>query len=215
MCEQKFEQEQNPLTPGRKILWIVAPEDEERISADISAFLENYQVRIVYNNLRTCDEISEWERTRCDTPEAILSQIEELQPGDCYILDSLELVCRPGKADFNTELVSFGKKLFQLASSCGVDCMIVAFKRSRKVMEKLQLPMPTYLLELQAAADIDWELRLLLELQAAEKAVIVFEDEQLLLPSLTVVEPVQLYLQVSGHKYKIANRSTTFKTGEE
>ena len=195
MCEQKFEQQQNPLTPGRKILWIVAPEDEKRISADLSAFLENFQGRIVYNNLRSCDEFPEWERTCCDTPEAILSQIEELQPGYCYILDSLELVCRPGKADFNSELVSFGKKLFQLASSCGVDCMIVAFKRSRKVMEKLQLPMPTYLLELQAAADI-----------------IVLEDEP---SSPDVVEPVQLYLQVSGHKYKITNQSTTFKTGEK
>ena len=213
MCEQKFEQEQDPLTPGRKILWIVAPEDEKRISADLSAFLENFQGRIVYNNLRSCDEITEWERTCCDTPEAILSQIEELQSGDCYILDCLELVRRPGKADFNSELVSFGKKLFQLASSCGVDCMIVAFKHSRKVMEELQLPMKTWLQELQAAADIDWELRSLLALQAAEKAGIVFEDE--LLPSLTVVEPVQLYLQVSGHKYKIANQSTTFKTGEE
>ena len=91
--------------------------------------------------------------------------------------------------------------------------MIVAFKHSRKVMEELQLPMKTWLQELQAAADIDWELRSLLALQAAEKAGIVFEDE--LLPSLTVVEPVQLYLQVSGHKYKIANQSTTFKTGEE
>ena len=43
MCEQKFEQEQNPLTPGSKILWIVAPENEKRISADLSAFLENFQ----------------------------------------------------------------------------------------------------------------------------------------------------------------------------
>ena len=171
--------EQTPLTPGKKILWIVAPEDEKRISADISAFLENYQGWIVYNNLRTCDEIPDWwERTRCDTPEAILSQIEELQPGDCYILDSLELVCRPGKADFNSELVSFDKKLFQLASSCGVDCMIVAFKRSRKVMEKLQLPMPTYLLELQAAADI------------------VFEDATLQPSSPAVGDLFQLHLQI-------------------
>ena len=206
MCEQKFEQEQDPLTPGRKILWIVAPEDEKRISADLSAFLENFQGRIIYNNLRSCDEIPEWERTCCDTPEAILSQIEELQSGDCYILDCLELIRRPGKADFNSELVSFGKKMFQLASACGVDCMIVALKHS-------QNPMKTYLLELQAAADIDWKLRLLLELQAVGKAGIVFEDE--LLPSLTVVEPVQLHLQVSDHKYKIANQSTTFKTGDE
>ena len=139
MCEQKIEQEQNPLTPGKTILWIVAPEDEKRISGDLSAFLENFQGQIVYNNLRTCDEIPEWERTCCDTPEAILSQIEELQSGDCYILDCLELVRRPGKADFNAELVSFGKKLFQLASSHGVCCLIVAFRRSRKVMEKLQL----------------------------------------------------------------------------
>ena len=197
MCEQKFEQEQNPLTPGRKILWIVAPEDEERISADLAAFLENFQGRIVYNNLRSCDEITEWERTCCDTPEAILSQIEELQSGDCYILDSLELVCRPGKADFNSELVSFGKKLFQLASFCGIDCMIVAFKRSRKVMEKLRLPMKTWLQELKAAADI------------------VFEDESLQPSSPADVEPVQLYLQVSGYKYKIVNQSTTFKTGEK
>ena len=197
MCEQKFEQEQNPLTPGKKILWIVSPETEKRISADLSAFLEIFPGWIVYNNLRSCDEIPEWERTCCDTPEAILSQIEELQSGDCYILDSLELVCRPGKADFNSELVSFGKKLFQLASSCGVDCMIVAFKRSRKAMERLQLPMQTYLQELKAAADI------------------VFEDESLQPSSPAVVEPVQLHLQVSGHKYKIANQSTTFKTGEE
>ena len=196
MCEQKFEQEQNPLTPGRKILWIVAPEDEKRISADLAAFLENFQGRIVYNNLRSCDEIPEWERTLCDTTETIFSQIEDLQSGDCYILDSLEVVCRPGKADFNSERVSFGKKLFQLASFCGIDCMIVAFKRSRKVMETLQLPMQTWLQELKAAADI------------------VFEDESLQPSSPAAGEPVQLYLQVSGHKYKIANQSTTFKTGE-
>ena len=199
MCEQKFEQEQNPLTPGKKILWIVAPEAEKRIGADLSAFLENFPGRIVYNNLRSCDEIPvpEWERTRCDTPETILSQIEDFQSGDCYILDSLELVCRPGKADFNSELVSFGKKLFQLASSCGVDCMIVAFKRSRKVMEKLRLPMKTWLQELKAAADI------------------IFEDESLQPSSPAAGEPIQLHLQVSDHKYKIANQSTTFKTGEE
>ena len=142
MCEQKFEQEQNPPTPGKKILWIVGPEDAMHISKDLPGMLNLAGVhsgRVVYNNMRSCDETPEWERTCCDTPEAILSQIEELQSGDCYILDCLELVRRPGKADFNAELVSFGKKLFQLASSHGVCCLIVAFRRSRKVMEKLQL----------------------------------------------------------------------------
>ena len=197
MCEQKFEQEQNPLTPGRKILWIVAPEDEKRISADLSAFLENFQGRIVYNDLRSCDEVPEWERTRCDTPETILSQIEDLQSGDCYVLDSLELVCRPGKADFNLELVSFGKKLFQLASSSGIDCMIVTFKHTRKAMEKRPLPMPTWLLELQAAADA------------------VFEEKSLQPSSPAVRDPIRLHLHFSDHEYKIINPSNTFETGEE
>ena len=154
MCEQKFEQEQDPPTPGRRILWIGGPEDEEGIGPDLSVFFENARGRIVYNNLRSCDEIPECEKTSCDAPEAIFSQIEELRSGDCYILDCLELVRRPGKADFSSELVSFGTKLFQLASPRGVDCLIVAFKRSRKVMEKLQSPMPTWLQELAADADL-------------------------------------------------------------
>ena len=195
MCEQKFEQEQNPLTPGRKILWIVAPEDEERISADISAFLENYQVRIVYNNLRTCDEIPEWERTRCNTPEAILSQIEDLQSGDCYILDSLQFVYI--ESNSASDLLSFGKKLFQMTTSSGIDCLIVAFCQPGKATRKQPLPKPTWLQELKAAADI------------------VFEDESLQPSSPAAGEPIQLHLQVSGHKYKITNQSTTFKTGEE
>ena len=195
MCEQKFEQEQNPLTPGRKILWIVAPEDEKRISADLSAFLENFPGRIVYNNLRSCDEIPEWERTRCDTPEAILSQIEELQSGDCYILDCLQFVYI--ESNSASDLLSFGKKLFQMTTSSGIDCLIVALHRSGKEAECRHIPVPTWLQELKAAADI------------------VFEDEALQ-PSLSAAgEPIQLHLQVSGHKYKITNQSTTFKTGEE
>lgn len=178
MCEQKFEQEQCPLTPGKKILWFICPEDEQRSSGDLSALLENVQTRIVYNNLRSCDEVTGWENTRCDTPEAIFSRIEDLQSGDCYILDSLELVCCPRKADFNSELVSFGKKLFQRASSCGVDCIIIASKRSQKVMEKLQLPMPSWLQELKAAADI------------------VFEDATLQPSSPAVGDLFQLHLQI-------------------
>ena len=45
MCEQKFEQEQNPLTPGKKILWIVAPEAEKRISGDLPRMLERSRRR--------------------------------------------------------------------------------------------------------------------------------------------------------------------------
>ena len=142
MCEQKYEQEQNPPTPGKKILWIVGPEDAMHISKDLPGMLNLAGVhsgRVVYNNMRSCDETPEWERTSCNTPEGIFSRIKELQSGDCYILDNLELVCCPGKMDFNSELLSFGEKLFRLASSRGVCCLIVALRRSWKEMEELQL----------------------------------------------------------------------------
>ena len=153
MCEQKFEQEQCPLTPGRKILWIVGPEKEEQISGILSAFLENFQGRIVYNNLRSCDEVPEWERTRCDTPETIFSQIEELQSGDCYILDGLQFVYI--ESNSASDLLSFGKKLFQMTTSHGIDCLIVAFRHPEKGTGRPDIPsVPQFLRDLAADADI-------------------------------------------------------------
>ena len=160
MDESKSERtlEQTPLTPGKKILWIVGPEKEEQISADLSAFLENFQWRIVYNNLRSCDEIPGWETTSCNSPEGILARVKELQPGDSYILDNLELIQRPGKSDIDSELLSFGKKLFQLTSSRGVNCMILALRHSRKAMEEVQKPPLTpYQYDLITDTDIFFE----------------------------------------------------------
>lgn len=161
MCEQKFEQQQIPAISGKKILWIIAPGGETHISKDLPVMLKlagSQSDRVVYNVLRSSDEIPGWETTSCNFPEEILARVKELQPGDCYILDNLELIQRPGKSDIDSELLSFGKKLFQLTSSRGVNCMILALRHSRKAMEEVQQPPLTpYQYDLIKDTDIFFE----------------------------------------------------------
>lgn len=198
MCEQKFEQRQDPQIPGKKILWIVGPEREEQISQTLPEMLEScgiHEKRVIYNNLRSKDEFPGWKNPDNRTEAELMQQAHRLSGGDCYILDYLQLV------RFSTDMVTYlsmGKTLFDVASSRGADCLIICLCRSGKVAETLKKPQV-----------YDW-LQVLME-----DADIVFEDESLQPSSPAVVEPVQLHLQVSGHKYKITNQSTTFKTGEE
>ena len=198
MIEQRLEQEQTPQIPGKKILWIAHPENKEQISEALPRILETFELhekRIIYNNLRSKDEFPEWENHNDRTEAELIQQAHQLSAGDCYILDYLQLV------RFSTDMVTYlsmGKALFQAASSRGADCLIICFCRSGKVAEEMKTPR-TY----------DWLQQL------KEEADIVIEDESLPPSSPAVVEPVQLYLQFSGHKYKIVNQSATFKTGEE
>ena len=196
MCEQKFEQEQTPLAPGKKILWIVGTENEEQISQALLKMLESCGIhgkRIIYNNLRSKDEFPGWENPYNQTEAELMLQAHRLSAEDCYVLDYLQLV------RFSTDMVTYlsmGKALFDVASSRGADCLIICLCRSGKGAETLKIPQV-----------YDW-LQVLME-----DADIVFEDEVLQPSSPAVVEPIQLHLQVSGHKYKIANQSTTSKTG--
>ena len=200
MIEQKFEQEQRfeqaplPQSPGKKILWIVGPENEEQISQVLPKMLESCGIhgkRIIYNNLRSKDEFPGWENPDNRTEAELMQQAHRLSAGDCYVLDYLQLV------RFSTDMVTYlsmGKALFQAASSRGADCLIICFRRAGKVAEKMEIQLI-----------YDWLQQL------KEEADIVIEDESLQLSG----ELFQLHLQISGHEYKIINPSKTFSTGEK
>lgn len=140
MIEQKFEQEQTPQTQGKKILWIVGPENEEQISQVLPKMLESCGIhgkRIIYNNLRTKDEFPGWENPDNRTEAELMLQAHLLSAEDCYVLDYLQLV------RFSTDMVTYlsmGKALFQAASSRGADCLIICFRRAEKVAEALKKP---------------------------------------------------------------------------
>ena len=140
MIEQKFEQEQTPQTQGKKILWIVGPENEEQISQVLPKMLEScgiHEKRIIYNNLRTKDEFPGWEKPYNQTEAELMLQAHRLSAEDCYVLDYLQLV------RFSTDMVTYlsmGKALFQAASSRGADCLIICLRRSEKVAEALKKP---------------------------------------------------------------------------
>ena len=147
MIEQKFEQEQRfeqaqlSQTQGKKILWIVDPENEEQISQVLPKMLESCGIhgkRIIYNNLRSKDEFPGWENPDNRTEAELMQQAHRLSEGDCYILDHLQLV--RFSTDMGTDL-SMGKALFQAASSRGADCLIICFCRSEKVVEKKKIPL--------------------------------------------------------------------------
>ena len=92
MCEQKFEQRQDPQIPGKKILWIVGPEWEEQISQTLPEKLEScgiHEKRVIYNNLRSKDEFPGWENPDNRTEAELMQQAQRLSGGDCYILDYL------------------------------------------------------------------------------------------------------------------------------
>jgi len=201
MIEQKFEQEQTPQTQGKKILWIVGPENEEQINQVLPKMLESCGIhgkRIIYNNLRSKDEFPGWEKPDNRTEAELMQQAHRLSAGDCYVLDYLQLVrfSTDTGADLSMgeSLLQMGKNLFQSASSRGADCLIICFRRAEKVAETLKIPQI-----------YDWQQSLI------EDANIVFEDESLQ-PS---GELFQLHLQISGHEYKIINPSKTFSTGEK
>ena len=138
MIEQKFEQEQTPQTPGKKILLIVGPENEEQISQALPKMLESCGIhgkRIIYNNLRTKDEFPGWETPDNRTEAELMQQAHRLSAGDCYVLDYLQLV------RFSTDMVTYlsmGKALLDVASSRGADCLIICFRRSEKVAKALK-----------------------------------------------------------------------------
>ncbi len=153
MIEQKFEQEQRfeqaplPQTPGKKILWIVGPENEEQISQVLPKMLEScgiHEKRIIYNNLRSKDEFPGWENPDNRTEAELMQQAHRLSAGDCYVLDYLQLV--RFSTDMGTDLsmgeslLQMGKNLFQSASSRGADCLIICFRRAEKVAETLKIP---------------------------------------------------------------------------
>jgi len=179
MIEQKLEQEQTPLIPGKKILLIIGPENEDQISQVLPAILEPFgfhEKRIIYNNLRSKDEFPGWENHNDRTEAELMQQAHRLSGGDCYILDYLQLV------RFSTDMVTYlsmGKALFDVASSRGADCLIICLCRSGKVAETLKKPQV-----------YDW-LQVLME-----DADIVFEDESLQPSSPAAGEPIQLHLQV-------------------
>ena len=198
MIEQRLEQEQTPQIPGKKILWIAHPENEEQISEALPKMLESCGIhgkRIIYNNLRSKDEFPEWENHNDRTEAELIQQAHQLSAGDCYILDYLQLV------RFSTDMVTYlsmGKALFDAASSRGADCLIICIRRSGKVAEKKKIPLI-----------YDWQQVLM------EDADIVFEDESMQQPSPAVGELFQLNLVISGHQYKIINPPKTFNTGKE
>ncbi len=146
MIEQKFEQEQRfeqaqlSQTQGKKILWIIDPENEEQISQVLPKMLEScgiHEKRIIYNNLRTKDEFPGWENPDNRTEAELMQQAHRLSEGDCYVLDYLQLI------RFSTDMatyLSMGKALFQATSSRGADCLIICFRRSGKVAEKMKTP---------------------------------------------------------------------------
>ena len=198
MIEQKLEQEQTPLIPGKKILLIIGPENEDQISQVLPAILEPFgfhEKRIIYNNLRSKDEFPGWENHNDRTEAELMQQAHRLSAGDCYVLDYLQLV------RFSTDMVTFlsiGKALFQAASSRGADCLIICFRRAGKVAEKMEIPLI-----------YDWLQDLM------EDADIVLEEESLQPSSPAVGEPFQLHLQISNHQYKITHPSKTSNTGKE
>ena len=201
MIKQKFEQEQTPQTQGKKILWIVGPENEEQISQVLPKMLEScgiHEKRIIYNNLRTKDEFPGWENPDNRTEAELMQQAHRLSEGDCYILDHLQLVRfstdTATDLSMGESLLQMGKNLFQATSSRGADCLIICFRRAEKVAETLKIPLI-----------YDWQQSLI------EDANIVFEDESLQ-PS---GELFQLHLQISGRQYKIIHPSKTFSTGEK
>lgn len=198
MCEQKFEQEQTPLAPGKKILWIVGPESEEQISQALPKMLEScgiHEKRISYNNLRSKDEFPGWESHDDRTEAELMQHVHRLSAEDCFVLDYLQQV------RFSTDMVTYlsmGKALFQAASSRGADCLTICFCRSGKVAEKMKIPLI-----------YDWQQALM------EDADIVIEDESLPPSSPAAGESFQQHLQISGRQYKIIHPSKTFNTGEE
>ena len=162
MCEQKFEQEQTPPAPGKKILLFIGPENEDKISQILPKLLESFglhEKRIIYNNLRTKDEIPRWESHDDRTEAELMQQAHRLSAEDCYVLDYLQLV------RFSTDMVTYlsmGKALFQAASSRGADCLVICLRRAEKAAEKKKIPLI-----------YDWQQALM------EEADIVFEDESL------------------------------------
>ena len=198
MIEQRLEQEQTPQIPGKKILWIAHPENEEQISEALPRILETfelYEKRIIYNNLRSKDEFPEWENHNDRTEAELMQQAHQFSAGDCYILDYLQLV------RFSTDMVTYlsmGKALFDAASSRGADCLIICIRRSGKVAN-----------EMKVSRIYDWLPALM------EDTDIVFEDESLQPSSPAVGESFQLHLQISDHQYKIINPSKAFNTGEK
>ena len=198
MIEQKFEQEQTPLTPGKKILWIIGPENEDQIGQVLPAILEPFgfhEKRVLYNNLRSKDEFPGWEKHDDRTGAELIQQAHWLSEGDCYVLDYLQLV------RFSTGMVTFlsiGKALFQAASFRGADCLIICFRRSGKVAGKMKIPLIYNWLQI-----------------LKEEADIVLEDESLQPSSSAVGEPFHLHLQISNHQYKITHPSNTSNTGKE
>ena len=198
MCEQKFEQRQDPQIPGKKILWIVGPEREEQISQTLPEMLEScgiHERRVIYNNLRSKDEFPGWEKHDDRTGAELIQQAHRLSAGDCYVLDYLQLV------RFSTGMVTYlsiGKTLFQAASSRGADCLIICFRRSGKVAGKMKIPLIYNWLQI-----------------LKEEADIVLEDESLPQSSPAVGEPFHLHLQISNHQYKITHPSKTSNTGNE
>jgi len=126
--EQRFEQEQNPQSRGKKILWIVGPGKESKIGGNLPHVLESAGIhgkRIIYNNLRSDDEFPGWENSHNRTETDLVRQAEELCAGDCYVLDYLQLF-QPS-TDMVTSL-SLGKVLFHQAASRGADCLILCIR---------------------------------------------------------------------------------------
>lgn len=144
MCEQKFEQEQkleqeqSQQNTGKKILWIVSPENESGIDKNLERVLNLsgiHEKRIIYNNLRSGDELPGWEKTCNRTEAELMAQAHQLSAGDCYILDYLQLV------QFSTDMatyLSMGKALFHAAASRGADSLIISLCRSVKASESLK-----------------------------------------------------------------------------
>ena len=136
MCEQKFEQEQTPQTPGKKILWYIDDPDPKEIVENYQEYLEYMGCpgsrRIIYNNLRTEDEIPGAQTTRNRTEAAVFCQVGTCTSEHCYILDHLHAV------EFSTDMatpLSIGRALFHAASARGADVIIIVL-RSALLKEK-------------------------------------------------------------------------------
>jgi len=96
MCERKLEQGQKPQTHEKKILWYIDDQSPEQIAGEYLEYLKHLGFlnagQVVYNNLRTGDDISGVQTTCRRTEAEIFSQVSELAPGHCYILDHLHAV---------------------------------------------------------------------------------------------------------------------------
>jgi len=118
MCEQKFDLEQ--VRPGKKVLYLIEQEKMDQVSSELPELLEYAGIaadRVVRDDLHA------------STGTEILNRISLLHAGDCFVLDDLQSVKKESPFPAAEFQLSFARSLFRLASSNGVNCVIVASSR--------------------------------------------------------------------------------------